>query len=108
MGTVAKAQQQARSRARARRVELDAERAAKDERIELGAAAVYLGSAQRDDALAAVERAEQVMAAGLRTLLAEGVSVQRAAALCELRVAEVRRLQRSGPADGAVDEPTDR
>ena len=48
------------------------------------------------------------MAEGLRMLFAEGVSVQRAAALCQLKVAEVRRLSRREPSDGAVDESADR
>lgn len=107
MGHEAKLQQQARERARARRVELDAERAAKDERIERQTAAVYIALGQRDEALTAVGRAEDSVADGLRGLLKEGVPVARAAALCELTVSEVRRLTRGnvGSSDEAQREP---
>jgi len=85
-------EQEARARARARRTKLDAERSARDERIEAGAVSVYLAISERGEARLAAARAEQAMAVGLRAVLAEGVSVRRAAELCELTVSEVRRL----------------
>ncbi len=103
MGRIAKVEQEARARARARRTKLDEDRAARDERIEAGATSVYLAISERGEARLAAARAEQAMAVGLRAVLAEGVSVLRAAQLCELTVSEVRRLCRPPDRDTGGD-----
>jgi len=91
----AKTAQQARSKARERRlVALDADRAARDERIEAAAAEVYLRVDARERAKASLVAAEDGIGAALRLVLAEGVTVEQAAELCELKVAEARRLVR--------------
>ncbi len=102
MSQRAKSAQQARTRARERRLlALDDGRAARDHRIEAAAAEVYLRTEERAAARAAVVAAEDAMGVALRRLLAEGVTVEQAAKLCELKVAEVRRLVRR-PVGGDV------
>lgn len=86
--------QEARARARARRLALYADRAAKDERIESSVAAVLMATADRDLARQAATRAEQVIGSALRDVLSEGVSIRGAAELCDLTVSEIRRLVR--------------
>lgn len=91
--------QTALAKARQRRVELDRDRAARDSRVEQCAARVFVLLEQQ----AAAERAKQQANAGigqaLRELLTDGVTVDGAAELCELDLADVRRLLRTaGPA----------
>ncbi|MGI8681584.1 MAG: hypothetical protein ACR2JO_05530 [Mycobacteriales bacterium] len=62
MGRVAKVEQEAR--ARARRTKLDADRAARDERIEAGAASVYLAVGERGEARLAAAREVEVLPKG--------------------------------------------
>lgn len=105
MSQRAKSAQQARTRARERRLlALDDGRAARDERIEAAAAEVYLRTEERASARAGVAAAEDAMGAALRLVLNEGVAVELAAKLCDLKVAEVRRLVRRPAAnlEGAV------
>ena len=78
---------------------LDADRAARDERIEAAAAEVYLRVDARERAKASVAAAEDGIGAALRLVLAEGVTVEQAAELCELKVAQARRLARLRPGD---------
>jgi len=91
--------QQARTKARERRLlAMDADRAARDERIKAAAAEVYLRTEERTAAQQAIAVAEDRMGSALRRVLAEGVTVEQAAELCELKVAEARRLSRRQPA----------
>ena len=91
----AKSAQQARTRARERRLlALDDGRAAREQRIEVAAAEVYLRTEERAAARAAVAAAEDAMGAALCRVLSERITVDQAATLCELKVAEVRRLVR--------------
>lgn len=90
----AKTAQQARSKARERRLTaLDADRASRDKRIEVVAAEVYLRTEERAAARAAVAAAEDGIGAALRLVL---VTLEQAADLCELKVAEVRRRRCGG------------
>lgn len=96
MGRVAKAEQAARARARERRVQaLFCGSASRNRRIEDAAVEVFLGLAARGHATALVSDAETRVGAALRRVLAEEIDVERAAALCELSVREVRRLSRT-------------
>lgn len=87
----------ARSRARERRLALDAERRRRDERVDVAVADFDLAAADREAALSAVAACEVAMGAALAQVLAEGESVDRAAALCEVNASEVRRLTRLVP-----------
>ncbi len=98
----AKTAQQARTKARERRLAaLDTDRAARDKRIETAAAAVFLGLDDLAAARLAVGQVEDGIGDALRDLVNEGLSVEQAAELCELSVAEVRKLTRRKPAADA-------
>ena len=86
--------QAARTRARERRLALDADRRQRDERLDEAVADFELSAMQRMGALSAVAAAELVMGAAVAALLAEGETVERAAALCGTAPAEIRRLAR--------------
>lgn len=93
----------ARKLARERRMKLDEDRAARDERIESAAAAVFVAQGDREAALAAVSGAEAAMAGSVRTLLDdEGLTQTQTAELLGLDTGEVRRLAKvagdTGPA----------
>lgn len=92
----------ARDRARAARARLDADRAARDRRIEESATAYYAGLEAREAAEAAAREAETAMAGAVAALLGEGESIERVAALCDTTEADVRRLRRLA----ATDEPS--
>lgn len=89
----------ARDRARAARAKLDADRAARDRRIEESATAYYVALEAREAAEEAAREAEASMAAAVAALLGEGESVERVAALCEISDGDVRRLRRLAAAD---------
>ncbi len=80
--------QAALSRARQRRVTLDRDRAARDNRVEQAAARVFLLLEQQDAAEQAMQTANTEIAAALRELLEEGIALDGVAQLCELEVAE--------------------
>ncbi len=95
MGSIAKAEQAARTKARQRRVKaLDQQRRERDRRIETAAAEVFLGLEARTRAEQLVSDAEARVAIALRRLLAEHIDVSHVAELCQLTVHEVRRLSR--------------
>ena len=121
MGRIAKSQQQARAKARQRRIALDHDRAMRDERVEAAAGEAILALAERADASAQVQAAEIRVGDALRRILAEGIKADGVAQLCDLTVGEVHRLRRAaqtmqdpgGDADpacelqpGATDERT--
>jgi hypothetical protein len=83
-------------KARERRQALDRDRDAKDQRIEVAAAAALMALDDRAEAQRAVDASVARVADAVRALLQEGVPPDRAAALLELDVAEVRRLSRAG------------
>jgi hypothetical protein len=113
MGRVAKSEQQARAKARARRIALDHDRAARDERVEAAAAEAILALADRDDAVSQVRAAEVRVRDALQRIIAKGVKIDGAAQLCDLSVGEAHRLRRAaragqdsrGDADPADREP---
>jgi len=93
MGKTTNSAVAARKLARERRLKLDVDRAARDQRIEDAAAAVFVAQGERDDALAAVAAAETSMAGSVRTLLDdEGLTQAQTADLLGLEAGEVRRL----------------
>jgi hypothetical protein len=95
MGRVAKLEQQARTRARARRIALDYDRAARDRRVEAAAAEAILALEVRGDAERDVRAAEVLVGDALHRILAEGVKVGSAAQLCHLSVGEVQRFRQA-------------
>ena len=113
MGRIAKSQQQARAKARQRRIALDHDRAMRDERVEAAAGEAILALAERVDASAQVQAAEVRVGEALWRILAEGIKADGVAQLCDLPIGEVHRLRRaaqtvqdsSGDADPAC-EPT--
>ena len=84
----------ARQRARARRLKLDADRIAREERVDAAVAEFELSRAACDDARLALDAAEVNLGRAVTAVLAEGEPVDRVAALCELNSAEVRRLSK--------------
>ena len=87
--------QAALARARERRRQLDRDRDAQDQRIEEAAAFALVALDARGEAEAAVAAATAELGVAVRKLLEEDVSAERAAALLELDVAEVRRLSKA-------------
>ena len=90
------------TRARERRRELDRQRDEADQRIEEVAAEALMALEVRVDAQRALDAASVELAGAIRTLIDEDVSVERAAALLDLDVTEIRRLVRMRPADVAA------
>jgi hypothetical protein len=78
--------------ARARRRELDRERDSQDLRVEQATAEALVMLQLRGEAQTALEVASAELGTALRTLLEQDVSAERAAALLELDLTEVRRL----------------
>jgi hypothetical protein len=113
MGRVANSQQQARTRARKRRIALDYDRAAREKRIEAAAAEAILALGAREDATGQVRAAEVLAGDALQRIIAEGVKAGGAARLCHLSVGEVHRFRRAaqevqdcrGDADPTGQEP---
>jgi len=95
MGRIAKSQQQARAKARQRRIALDHDRAIRDERVEAAAGEVFLALAERADAWDRVQAAEIRAGDALQRILAEGIKADGVAQLCDLPVGEVHRLRRA-------------
>ena len=95
MGRIAKSQQQARAKARQRRIALDHDRAVRDERVEAAAGEAILALAERADASAQVQEAEVRVGDALQRILAEGIKADGVAQLCDLPVGEVHRLRRA-------------
>jgi hypothetical protein len=87
--------QAALAKARERRLALDAERDARDRRVEEATAAALVLLEQRASAESAVSDANAGLATTLRKLLADGVGPDGVASLVGLDVADVRRLTRS-------------
>ena len=81
------------TKARERRRALDAARDEHDRRVEEATAEAVVALEARSEAEQALSTA--ALGATLRTLLAEDVSAERAAALLELDTAEVRRLTKT-------------
>ena len=85
-------QSAALAKARDRRRELDRERDEQDRLVEEATAEAMVVLEQRGSAEHALAAATGELGKALRGLLGSGVSAERAAALLELDVAEVRRL----------------
>ena len=103
----------ARKRARDLRIKLDAERVAREARMEDAAADFFLAD---DELSKAIARADSIRSKAVARLAAEGENHERVAALVDVTVEEVRRLlklaeagpKRAKKAPGAVaDEPTE-
>ena len=95
MGRVAKLEQQARAKARQRRIALDYDRATRHKRVEATAAEAILALGARDDAERQVRAAEVRAGDALARIIAQGVKVGGVAQLCDLSVGEVQRLRRA-------------
>jgi hypothetical protein len=95
----------ARRRARARRLTLDADRIAREGRIDAAVGDYELVRVDYDATRAALAAAELSLARAVVAVLAEGEPVERVAALCELTSAEVRRLAKLA---GDAKPPTSR
>jgi len=96
----------ARQKARERRLTLDRSRDEADRKVEEATATTLIALDARDAVVAALEAAEQNVSSALRDLLARpGVTLDRAAALADLTLTELRRLMRSTAAEdtGATD-----
>lgn len=83
----------ARDRARARRLELDAERAKRDELIEEAAAMYFEAADEREELLAQIEDADDRRAAAFQRLTELGESPARITALLEIDTKEIKALR---------------
>jgi electron transfer flavoprotein alpha subunit len=92
------------TKARERRRTLDAARDEHDRRIEEATAKALVTLEARREAEQVLAAATAALGETLRSLLAEDVPAERAAALLELDIAEVRRLTKSTdrPSPGAA------
>lgn len=106
MASAAKAGQAARQRARQRRITLEAETKARNDRIEIWTTEVFKGVAQRDRALQAVASAEDAMADGLIGLAGEGLTTSNIAALCETTIGEIYKLTKRRRVSGTPRQPS--
>lgn len=98
-------QANALAKARERLRALDKARDEQDERIEEATASVLFALEVRAEAELALESATSQVGA-MKVLLVEDVSPERAAALLELNVSQVRRLVRAAPLDASrSDQP---
>ncbi len=100
---MANLKQAALVKARERRVALDRDRAARDGRVEQAAARVFVLLEQRVAAQVAMLAADAGIGQALRELVEEGIPTEGVAQLCELEVAEVRRLVRTSPPASPLD-----
>lgn len=91
--------QSALAKARERRRELDKTRDEQDQRIEEATAVALVALEGRDEAERVLAAATDRVGAALRLLFAEDVSAERAAALLEVDVTEIRRLVKAAPAE---------
>ena len=82
----------ARQRARERRLALDKDRIAREDRIDTAVGDYELVRAEYAAARDALAAAERKVAGAVAAVLAEGEPAERVAALCEISPAEVRRL----------------
>lgn len=92
----------ARERARQRRLELDAERAARDAQIEDATAAFYESADTCEDLREQIAAAETAMGTAIQTLLDLKESPQRIQALLDIDATEYKRLKPSRPRLAAV------
>ncbi len=102
MAKTVKATQAALTRARERRVALDAERDAQDQRIEQAAAEVFMLLGDRSEAEAKVTTANAGIRQALRRVLDEGIGVDAAAKLVDLEAVEVRRLTKPSAGEAPI------
>jgi len=100
------ANRSALAKARQQRRELDRARDEQDQRLEETTAAALLALESRDQAARALQTATGRAGEAVRLLLALQVSAERAAALLDLTVIELRRLARAAPVDD--ERPTAR
>ena len=92
--------QAALTRARERRIELDRGRDERDRRVEQAVAEVLVLRGERAQLQQRLAELAPATGQALRQLQREGVTLGQAAELCELEVAEVRRLVRSARGSG--------
>ncbi len=90
------------AKARERRRALDRARDEQDQRIEEAAAEALVALELRVDAERALKYSTSQLGEALIVLLSEGVSMDKAAALVELEVPEVRRLVRAAAPAAAL------
>lgn len=102
---MASTKQTALARARARRVELDRDRAARDNRVEQAAARVFVLLDERAAAERKIAAGNAGIGRELRALTGEGLAVEAVAELCDLEVADVRRLLRTPAGVGEGGAP---
>jgi hypothetical protein len=104
--TTARRQRDALDRAIEQQCRVAVERAARERRVDLATARVLLALDRLHDARRETERTYAAIGEALIQLLASGVSIQRAAQLCKLSAAELRRLRcltQMSPTDTATD-----
>lgn len=93
MAIPAAAQQQARVKARERRVALEHDRFARDQRVEAAAELAIVALVEREAAWGQVRAAEVQVGHALWAIVAEGIPRAGAASLCDLSAGEARRLR---------------
>ena len=89
-----------------RRLKLDADRIAREERVDAAVGDFELVRADYDAARTALAAAEVKLGRAVAAVLAEGEPVERVAALCELTPADVRRLSKLAGDAKAINDAT--
>lgn len=89
------------AKARERRRQLDRERDAQDQRIEEATALALVALDGLAEAEAGREAAAAKVREAVREMLAEDLTAERAAALLDIDVSDVRRLTRAAPTDAS-------
>jgi hypothetical protein len=99
-------------RARQRRVQLDKDREAREARVDAAVADAYQAQDDRQDAVQAIELAEQRIGEAINRILGEGVALAQAAELTELSLTQLQRLRaaatgetRPGPDQAPAGRP---
>ncbi len=97
---------QARERARAARLRLDLERAARDRAVEEAAEEFFVADDKRGALLAQLDAIDAERARAVARLLSLGESASRVSELLEVEPREVRRLRALSDSDNAPPLPT--
>jgi hypothetical protein len=106
MARTVRATQAALSKARKRRLAIDAERDERDRRVEQAAADVFVLLDERADAVARLTELDEQIGCAVRRIVAEGVTLVSVSALLELDLADVRNLAKASAKHISQGGPT--
>ena len=106
MARTVRATQAALTRARKRRLAVDAERDERDRRVEQAAADVFVLLDERADAVAKLTDLDEQIGCAVRRIAAEGLTLASVSTLLELDLADVRNLAKASTSHSGQRGPT--